>query len=401
MRQLESDLWVTESSLRFLGLEVGARMTVIRLADRRLLVHSPVAAAPELVREVQALGPVAYLVAPNRLHHLFVGEWQRAFPGASVYVAPGLESKRPDLQIAGVLGDAPEAGWADAVDQVSIRGIPSTNEVVFFHRPSATLIVSDLAFNVGASSPLLTRIAFRISGAYGRLSPTFLERVLVRDRAAFRRSLTRILEWPFERVIVAHGEICERGGRVALARGYSWLLGRMKPILPALLACALLALGCVHQYSVSPIAGASAPIPVASRALVVTPADGSDHRNASYDGSGSWVASALASALVGRRVDASVAPAEASMEAALSAARSADAPFLVVPAIRNWSDRLTEWSGIPDRITLRVRVLDAATGEQLDDRDVKASSRWLTFGGDHPQDLLPELADQWAASVVR
>ena len=224
MRQLAPDLWIAESPLRFLALEVGARMTVVRLASG-LFVHSPIAATAELVREVQSLGSVTSIIAPNRFHHLFVGQWQRAFPGASVFVAPGLEQKRPDLKIAGVLGDAPEPRWADSIDQVVLRGIPFTNEVVFFHRPSATLLASDLAFNIGPGSPRLTRIAFRMSGAYGRLSPTVLERLLVRDRAAFRRSLTRILEWPFERVVVAHGEPCETSCKDELARGYSWVLG--------------------------------------------------------------------------------------------------------------------------------------------------------------------------------
>jgi hypothetical protein len=164
-------------------------------------------------------------VAPNRLHHLFVGDWQRAFPEASVYVAPGLEQKRRDLEIAGVLKDEPEPGWATAIDQVLLGGIPSTNEVVFFHRPSATLVASDLAFNIGRSSPPLTRVLLRMSGAFGRLSPTFLERLLVRDRVAFRRSLTRVFDWPFERVVVAHGEVSESGGRDELGRGYSWVLG--------------------------------------------------------------------------------------------------------------------------------------------------------------------------------
>ena len=224
MRPLAADLWVAESPLRFLGLEVGARMTVIRLAGGGLLVHSPIAASAGLVAEVCALGPVAHLVAPNRLHHLFVGEWKRAFPEASLWVAPGLERKRPDLAITGVLGDAPERGWGDTVDQVCVAGVPWMNEVVFFHRPSATLVASDLAFNVGPSSPPLTRTVFRASGIYGRLSPTAFERLLVRDRAAFRRSLERILAWPFERVVVAHGEVSERDGKAQLARGYAWAL---------------------------------------------------------------------------------------------------------------------------------------------------------------------------------
>jgi hypothetical protein len=189
-----------------------------------------VAAVAELVREVQALGPVTYLVAPNRFHHLFVGEWQQAFPDASVYVAPGLERKRPDLRIAATLSSEPESCCAGIVDQVLLSGFPLTNEVVLFHRPSATLVASDLAFNIGPSSAPLTRFAFRLGGAYGRLCPTLLERLFIRDRSSFGRALTRILDWPFERVVVAHGAVSESGGREELARGYSWVLGRVHAI---------------------------------------------------------------------------------------------------------------------------------------------------------------------------
>jgi hypothetical protein len=223
-RELHPDLWVAESPLRFLGIDVGARMTIVRLPDQTLWLHSPIAAASELVQQVAGLGPVAHLVAPNRFHHLFVSEWKQAFPEASVFAAPGLDSKRPDLASAAVLGDAPEPGWADAIDQIRIEGVPLANEVVFFHRPSATLIATDLAFNIQASSPPLTRFAFRLSGAYGRLAPTVIERLIIRDRPAFRRSLERILAWPFERVVVAHGEVSENGGREQITRGYEWVL---------------------------------------------------------------------------------------------------------------------------------------------------------------------------------
>ncbi len=224
MQQLHSDLWIADSPLRFLGVEMGARMTIVRLPDGKLLLHSPISAAPALVREMQALGPVAYLIAPNRLHHLFIGEWKKVCPDALIYVAPGLDAKRSDLTIAGVLTDEPEPGWKSVIDQVLLDGFPFANEVVFFHRPSATLIASDLAFNIGASSPRLTRIAFRLAGTYERLSPTLLERILVRDRPAFRDSLERILDWPFDRVVVAHGDVCESGGREELTHGYAWVL---------------------------------------------------------------------------------------------------------------------------------------------------------------------------------
>jgi hypothetical protein len=224
LRQLHSDLWIADAPLRFFGVEMGTRMTVVRLPDTRLFVHSPVAATAGLVGEVRALGTVAALVAPNRFHHLFVRDWQRAFPDAAVYVAPGLEKKRPDLTGVSTLADAPEPAWAGTIEQVRFEGFSLMNEVVFFHRPSATLIVSDLAFNIGAESPPLTRFLFRLIGAYERLGPTFVERLAVRDRPAFARSLSRVLAWPFERIVVAHGQVCERGCKEALAQSYSWVL---------------------------------------------------------------------------------------------------------------------------------------------------------------------------------
>ncbi len=223
MRQLHPDLWTVDAPLRFFGVELGARMTVVRLSGGGLLLHSPVAYDAQLAAEVRALGPVVALVAPNRFHHLFVGDWSAAFPDARLFVAPTLDEKRPELLVHGVLSDAPDEAWADVLDQVWIRGFPMTHEVVFFHRASGTLIVTDLAFNIGPSSARLTRWAFRATGAYGRLTPTWLERLGIRDRSAFRASMDRVMAWPFERVIMAHGEVVSSGGRQALYRGYSWL----------------------------------------------------------------------------------------------------------------------------------------------------------------------------------
>ncbi|MEM7412122.1 MAG: DUF4336 domain-containing protein [Myxococcota bacterium] len=223
MQQLAPDLFTAEAPLRFGGLEVGCRMTVARLPDESLWVHSPIPLDDALCREVEALGPVRALLAPNRLHHLYVGDWQAAFPDATLHVAPGLETKRPDLKITAVLGDVAPAEWGDALDQVFFAGYPFANEVVFFHAPSATLIATDIAFYVRDRHPWLTRWAFRLLGSFDQLAPSLIERVMIRDRLAFRRSLDRVLAWPFERVVVSHGDVLESGGREALRSGYAWL----------------------------------------------------------------------------------------------------------------------------------------------------------------------------------
>lgn len=224
MRQLAEDLWVVERPLRFLGLSIGTRMTVVRLRDGSLFLHSPVALDEALQAELARLGPVRHAVAPNRFHHLFIGDYRRAFGEVRLHAAPGLPKKRPDLEFDAVLSDEPPPAWAGQLDQEHFKGFPVMSEVAFCHRASRTLLTSDLAFNLGPEAPFVTRAAFRMVGGYGRLGPSAIEKVLIRDRAAARASLERILAWGFDRIVVAHGTVLESGGPQALRAGYRWLL---------------------------------------------------------------------------------------------------------------------------------------------------------------------------------
>lgn len=224
LRRLDRELWVEERPQRFYGLPVGTRMTVMRLDDGGLLLHSPVHLDAALRRELDALGPVRFAVAPNRVHHLYAGEVRECYPGSRLWVAPGLERKRPDLVVAGILGDEAPAEWKGQVEQVFFRGRPYENEVVFLHRASRTLLLCDLAFHFREGTHPWTRLLMRLIRSYGRFGPSRLDPLLIRDRAAARASLERILAWDFDRVIVAHGDVLESGGRDALRRGYAWLL---------------------------------------------------------------------------------------------------------------------------------------------------------------------------------
>jgi hypothetical protein len=224
LRKLATDLWVIEHPLRFWGLEVGCRMTAIRLANGDLLLHSPVRLDADLRRELDALGPVRYAIAPNRLHHLYAGEVSTHYPQARLWIASGLERKRPDLALATVLTDEAPPEWRGQIEQLYFRGRPFENEVVFLHRPSRTLLLCDLAFNFGPSAPWLTRMIMTAMGGYGQFRPTRLDPLLIRNRPQARQSLETILTWDFDRVIIAHGEVLESGGREMLRAGYHWLL---------------------------------------------------------------------------------------------------------------------------------------------------------------------------------
>ena len=96
---------------------------------------------------------------------------------------------------------------------------------MFFHPRTRTLVLTDLAFNVQRASSLVTRLFLRANGAWQRFGPSRLARVaFIRDRAAARLGIERLLEWDFDRVVLAHGDVLETGGRDALRAAYSWLL---------------------------------------------------------------------------------------------------------------------------------------------------------------------------------
>ena len=224
LRQLAENLWVADRPQAFYGLPVGTRMTVIRLAGDRLLLHSPVALDAGLRAQLDAVGQVRYAVAPNRVHHLYAGQVAEHYPGARLWVGPGLDRKRPDLVFEAILGDVAPEEWRGEGEQVFFRGRPFENEVAFFHRASRTLILCDLAFNFGPRTAAPTRLLMKLLRSYGRLGPTTLDPWLIRDRRAARESLQRILAWDFDRVIVAHGDVLDSGGHEILRQGYAWLL---------------------------------------------------------------------------------------------------------------------------------------------------------------------------------
>jgi hypothetical protein len=221
LRPVGPDIWVAETPLRMLGVQAGRRMSVMRLASGDLLLHSPAHLTEELRSALDDLGTVRYVVAASNLHgHLFMAQYATAYPAVELFAPPGLERRRKDLRFAGSLGDSPEPGWADAVDQAAFRGHRLLNEILFFHRPSRSLIVGDVCWNVtGEMSP-----SGRLwAGLRHGVRPTPFFRLAIRDKEAVRTSVERILRWDFDRIVIGHGEIVETGGREAFSRAYDFL----------------------------------------------------------------------------------------------------------------------------------------------------------------------------------
>src|SRR5512145_2119434 len=102
---LAPDLWVAPRPLPLLVGDIGTRMTVVRLPDGGLWLHSPVRLDAETKQALDALGAVRWVVAPSKVHYFFVAPYGAAYPAARLLAAPGLAEMRTDLRFHAVLGD--------------------------------------------------------------------------------------------------------------------------------------------------------------------------------------------------------------------------------------------------------------------------------------------------------
>lgn len=215
------DIWTVTRRTRFFGVETGTRMTVVRLSDGGLFVHSPVGLDAGTRAEVDALGEVRAVVAPSVFHHLFVGEWMAAYPKATFAACPGLEWKRTDLAFTAVLGDQPHPEWSRDLEQVYFSS-RRENEVVFFDTRTRTMICADALLNLSVHDYASTRFAARLMGNDAP-GISHLERFMIRDRGLARRQADRILAWDIDRIVLAHGGLIEARGRDAMRHAYAWL----------------------------------------------------------------------------------------------------------------------------------------------------------------------------------
>lgn len=223
LHPLAPGLWDLNAPLTVVGMHLGHRMTVARLTDGSLWLHSPVAWSAALAARLAELGEVGHIVAPNCMHDTYLEGWLGAYPAARFHAAKGFTRARPDLRFTDTLGDAPDPAWADLFDQHVIRGMPRLNEVAFLHRPTRTLILTDLVFNLGHEMPFLSRVLLKLNDCYDKFTPSRLVKSVIKDRAAVRASVDHILAWDFDRIVVSHGDNVPSGGREKLRAAFAFL----------------------------------------------------------------------------------------------------------------------------------------------------------------------------------
>jgi hypothetical protein len=233
MRQLteyiKDQIWILEYPVRFGGMDLFGRMTIIKLNNGELIIHDPCKIDDAIKERIDDLGEVKFIIAPGNFHHLFVSDFQQHYPKAETFICPGLERKRPDIRFDGILGNKPDVRWENTLDQVLIQGTRIIWEVSFFHKPSQTLILVDLLENIGDDYQ-------HQAGLYLRFWWKLIFRMWNNPKAApeyqmgwgkkniVKIGLHKILSWNAERVILAHGENIESNVNNILRKAWKRVL---------------------------------------------------------------------------------------------------------------------------------------------------------------------------------
>ena len=214
---LKNIIWIKEYPVHFAGTRFNSRMTIVRLSNGNIFIHSPCEIDDRTRNAIEALGKVECIVAPGSYHYLHVASAQRAFPEAETFICPGIERKDPAIEFDWLLGDRPDRRWEADFEQVLVRGNKFIWEVAFYHKISRTLILVDLIENITDATEdvnwtlkLWWKAVFHM---WSNPKPAPEYQLGWKDKKAASRSLQKILNWDFERIIISHGDLIEKNAR--------------------------------------------------------------------------------------------------------------------------------------------------------------------------------------------
>jgi hypothetical protein len=231
LNPVADDLWIVDGpEIRF-GLPwpkmpFPTRMTVIRIGGDQF-IHSPTPLGRALQAGIEQAGKPRWIIGPNRIHYWWIPDWRAAFPDAAVYLAPKIrEQSRGRIDFGAATLDR-KAGypWDSEIATLPVAGRYMT-EVVFFHRPSRTLVLTDFIENfepqkLGWAAWFLTKLG-GVQDPHGSMPRDM--RMTYKDKVALRVAVETMIVWNPERIILAHGRWYEKDGVGELRRAFRWLL---------------------------------------------------------------------------------------------------------------------------------------------------------------------------------
>ncbi len=172
-------------------------------------------------------------------------------------------------------------------------------------------------------------------------------------------------------------------------------MSHMKVALAVALSLGLTA--CASTYTRQTVTSTQSELVPTGSVLIATPYNGS-YGDENYPASGSATGNAVRAAFGRFSNNVQIEASCSEFSCLTSNPKSFD--YYIVPQILHWEDRATEWSGKKDKIEVKITVY-SRDGNPIASQIISGKSKWLTFGGDHPQDLLSEPINEYVQSLYK
>lgn len=223
--QFADSIWTATAPIRFAGVWQPHVMTVVRLSDGGVLLHSPCRLSSDLGAALARLGSVTGVIAPNWFHDLYLDDYRRSYPSATFW-GPSFLKRQHKTLIDRVLDGDARPRWFAEIPHITVPGLLTFDESIFYHVPTRTLVVADLLTNarVTDDAPLFTKFGYRLFGLDGGLKafPLLVWFGQI-HRTAIRVAVRQMFEWNPERLIVGHGTPIREGAAEQLRAAFRWI----------------------------------------------------------------------------------------------------------------------------------------------------------------------------------
>lgn len=203
-KQLDESLWVLEGKLPYYN-PLPRTMTVYRMKDKGLWIHSAIALNEETFKKLESFGTPKYVVVPNSMHRLDAHFYKERYPNIQV-VCPEAALKKVEEAIH--VDKTCEEAFAK--NEIEVLAIPGVKDVeLAFELPltfGKALIMTDLLVNV----PKVNGLGGFLLKALGRIgyfrTPPLTKLIFVEKKNEFKKWLLELSQDTDLRIItVAHG----------------------------------------------------------------------------------------------------------------------------------------------------------------------------------------------------
>jgi hypothetical protein len=189
------------------------RMTIVRRADGKLVIHNPIALGDAEMKEIEALGKPGYLIVPNAFHRQDSLIYKQRYPEMSV-LCPQKARKRVS-QLVDVAGNMDEMPKDADVEAFHLRGMKQSEGAIRVRsKDGSALVFNDALLNLESGKGLT---GFFMAPT-GTLSvPRFARWMLTKSTAELKEHLSELAGTPgLTQLVPGHGKVLETGASPAL-----------------------------------------------------------------------------------------------------------------------------------------------------------------------------------------